>query len=235
MKNTLGYLPSLRGMPVSASAPPDSLLTQAQRRRLARISTRVRLRARAVIFRQGDKSDSVFITAVGVVRTFRDLPSGRRRVTAFLFPNDIFGLAQHGKYVNTAQAVTEVVLHRLPLQSLEKALRDDGRLQFPFLYKVAHELRQAQRQSIALTRRDAVGRVAMFFSMLERERSGHEDKSVIVVPMSRSDIANYLGLSLETVSRATARLTRQGIIAVPDRHAVRVLDRARFEHLVASA
>jgi CRP/FNR family transcriptional regulator len=75
----------------------------------------------------------------------------------------------------------------------------------------------------------------MFFSMLEHERPGHEDKSLIVVPMSRSDIANFLGLSLETVSRATARLTRQGIIAVPHRHAVRVLDRARFEQLVASA
>lgn len=236
MKSTLSHLlPSLRAMPVSGAAPPNALLTQTQRQRLARLSTRVRLKQRATIFRQGGTADSVFICSVGVVRTFRDLPSGRRRVTAFLFANDMFGLAQNGKYVNTAQAITEVVLYRLPLRSLEKALRDDGRLQFPFLYKIAHELRRAQRQTIALTRRDAVGRVAMFFSMLEHERPGHEDKSLIVVPMSRSDIANFLGLSLETVSRATARLTRQGIIAVPHRHAVRVLDRARFEQLVASA
>jgi signal transduction histidine kinase len=103
-----------------------------------------------------------------VVKAFRDLPSGRRRVAAFLFPEDVFGLVENGRYLNTTQTVTAVTLYRIPIDELERLFLHDGHLQFQFLCEVTHELRQVQRQAIALTRRDAVGRVAMFFSMLEQ-------------------------------------------------------------------
>jgi CRP-like cAMP-binding protein len=227
-------MPSLWAMSGAAAAAPapGRLLTNRQRQQLATIATRLRLRPRMTIYEAGSPARWVFAIDAGVVKTFRDLPSGKRRVTAFLFARDIFGLAENGRYVNTAQPVTEVTLYRFPIESLEQTLRADGNLQFQFLLKITHELRQAQQLSVALTRRDAAGKVAMFLSMLERQYADGDPTSAIAVPMSRSDVANYVGLSLEAVSRATGDLVRRRIIATPDRHSVRIVDRARFDRLV---
>ncbi len=69
----------------------------------------------------------MFIGAEGVVKTFKDMPSGRRWVMSFLFPDDIFGLAENGLYVRTAQAVTHATLYRIELDVLMDALKRDGR------------------------------------------------------------------------------------------------------------
>ncbi|HEX2459547.1 MAG TPA: Crp/Fnr family transcriptional regulator [Vicinamibacterales bacterium] len=227
-------MPSLRAMSVASTGvpAPAQLLTNRQRQQLATIATRLRLRPRMTIYEAGSPARWVFVNDSGVVKTFRDLPSGKRRVTAFLFARDIFGLAENGRYVNSAQPVTEVTLYRFPIESLEQTLRADGNLQFLFLLKITHELRQAQQLSVALTRRDAAGKVAMFLSMLERQNPGANPAAAIPVPMSRSDVANYVGLSLEAVSRATSDLVRRRIISTPDRHSVRIVDRARFDRLV---
>jgi CRP/FNR family transcriptional regulator, anaerobic regulatory protein len=209
------------------------LLSKAQRQQVASIATRVRLRPRAVLYREDTPAGWVYIIESGVVKSFRDLPSGRRRIAAFLFAEDIFGLAENGSYVNTAQAVTEVRIYRIPIDALKRLFIDDGDLQLQFLCKVTHVLREAQRQKIVLTRRDAAGRVAMFLSMLERRDADAGVTSAINVPMSRSDMANYLGLSLESVSRATASLSRGRTLTFVDRHTVRILDRVRFDRLVA--
>jgi CRP-like cAMP-binding protein len=227
-------MPSLRAISLgSAGVPsPAQLLTSRQRQQLATIATRLRLRARMTIYEAGSPARWVFVNDSGVVKSFRDLPSGRRRIAAFLFARDIFGLYENGKYVNTAQSITEVALYRFPVESLEQKLRADGNLQFQFLLKVTHELREAQRLAVALTRRDAVGKVAMFLNMLERQNPGADPASPIAVPMSRTDVAAYLGLSLEAVSRATTNLVRRGILSVPNRHAIQITDRRRFEQLV---
>ncbi len=144
---------------------------------------------------------------------------------------NIFGLAENGLYVNTLQAVTEVRLHRIPIEELRRLFLEDGELQFQFLCKVTDELRRFQRQKIVLTRRDAAGRVAMFLSMLEERRP--DAGPAIDLPMTRSDMANYLGLSLEAVSRATTALTERRIVTFIGRHSAKVVDRARFDKLVA--
>jgi CRP/FNR family transcriptional regulator, anaerobic regulatory protein len=209
------------------------LLSKAQRQLVAAIATRVRLRPRALIYRENTPAGWVYTIASGVVKSYRDLPSGKRRIAAFLFPEDIFGLAENGRYINTAQVVTEVRLYRIPIDALQALFVQDGGLQLQFLCKVTHALRQAQRQKIVLTRRDAAGRVAMFLSMLEGRATDAGVTSTVNVPMSRSDIASYLGLSLEAVSRATAMLTRRRTLEFADRHTVRILDRCRFDRLVA--
>ena len=227
--------PSLRAMTFGAIGGGSSvrLLSKAQRQQVAAIATRVRLRPRAIIYREDTTAGWIYTIASGVVKSYRDLPSGKRRIAVFLFPEDIFGLAENGNYVNTAQAVTEVRLYRIPIDALKALFLHDGDLQLQFLCKVTHALRQAQRQKIVVTRRDAAGRVAMFFSMLERRSTDAGNTSTITVPMSRSDIANYLGLSLEAVSRATTLLTRRRTLEFVDRHTVRILDRCRFDRLVA--
>jgi CRP/FNR family transcriptional regulator len=227
--------PSLRAIrgfaPGDVSAEP--ILTEAQRAKLATLATRLEVTPRVTLYREGTPADHLFVVGSGMVKTFRDLPSGKRRIVAFWYQGDIFGLAERGKYVYTAQTITASTLYRIPRAPLKDALLKDGHLQFQFLLKVTHEFREAQRQKIALMRRDAVGKVATFFSMLEQQIGEPTATDDIAVPMSRSDIANFLGLSAEAVSRATRELVRRRIVAIPDLHNVRILDRARFALLVS--
>jgi CRP-like cAMP-binding protein len=117
--------------------------------------------------------------------------------------------------------------------ALTDALRHDADLACQFLCKVTHELTGALRHTVIVTRRDALGRVTMFLRMLEQD-SRHSQNSKIEVPVSRLDVANYLGLSLEAVSRALSRLERDGIIAFEGRRRLLVVDRTRFERIAAA-
>jgi len=225
--------PSLRGAsflePGSVGGAP--VLTEHQRHQLLEIATRVRVPARSVVYREQTAANWIYINTEGVLKTFKDLRSGRRWVTAFLFPKDVFGLAKNGLYIRTAQAITAATLYRIESHVLIELLRRDGELQYQFLSKVTHELRESQRQTIVVGRRDAVGRMAMFIQQLECTPCDRHNVRDIELPMSRSDIASYLGLSLESVSRATAKLQRRGIVAFPNRHLAKILDRAQFDRL----
>jgi CRP-like cAMP-binding protein len=218
------------------SDPPEQiLLNERQRLQLAQIAMRVRLPPRTVIYRESSTAHSVFAVADGVVKCFRELRSGKRVVGAFLFANDIFGLAENGRYTNCAQAITSVTLYRLPLPQLTVLLKHDGDMQFQFLAKVTHELRQAQRRTVVISRRDAVGRLAMFIGLMSERAAGElDDRSVVPLPMTRSDIGDYLGLSLESVSRAATALEKRGTIRFEGRHTARILDPAGFARLVAA-
>lgn len=226
-------VPTLRAIPSMAPGAPQGvqLLTPAQRRKIAAIATQLPIAPRSIIFRADQEAQHVFINGGGVVKTVQDLANGRRRVIAFWFARDVFGLAENGRYMYTTMAVTPVLLYRIPVDALQKVLLEDAQLQFQVLCKVTHELRESQRHKLLLIRKDAIGRVAMFLKMLERQ--AHAPGDFVPVPMSRSDIANYLGLTLEAVSRSTRKLQAMGIVAMTDRHVARILDRSRFEQLVA--
>jgi CRP-like cAMP-binding protein len=227
---------ALRQLPfLKATAQNTVRLTARQREQLMQIGVRLRLPARTVIYREGDAADSAFVVMEGVVKCYRDLRSGKRALCAFLFSRDLFGLAHDERYVNTAQAATEVVLYRLPLPQLSLLLRQDGDLQFQFLSKILHELRESQRRAILVNRRDAPGRLAMFLAaMAARQSAGQATNGLLILPMTRTDIANYIGLSLESVSRAAAQLERRGIARFEGRHGAGILDRGRLARLAAS-
>ena len=228
--------PSLRAIPFEQSGTRDvvQLLSKRHQMQLAGVSTRLRLPPRMVVYREESIAQWVFIIAQGVIKSYRDLPSGKRRVMTFLFQDDIFGLAERGHYVNTTQAVTPVTLYRIELPTLAAMLRRDSELQFQFLCKVTDELRSSFRKQILVGRRDAIGRVTMFLRMLEQQTSHEGDASKIDIPMSRSDMANYLGLSLEAVSRACRALEQKGIVDFIGRHSARIVNRPRFDKLTAA-
>jgi CRP/FNR family transcriptional regulator len=210
-------------------------LTDRQRQELSGIATRLRLPPRTVLFEADSPAKWVFAVSEGVVKTFRDLPSGKRRITAFLYKADIFGLAKNQRYVNTAQTVTRAIVYRMPLDGLRDVLCRDGELQFKFLRKITHELREAQLRSLVIGRRDAIGRVAMFLMTLKKKpfASPADQPGILPLPMSRSDIADFLALSLEAVSRATAELERRQMVEFESRLA-RILDERRLAKLAAS-
>ena len=228
--------PSLRSVPFLPGVDETAAtLTDRQREELARIGVRLRLPARMTIYREDSAADAIFTVAEGVVKSYRELPSGRRVIGTFLFARDLFGLAEKGRYVNTAQAVTGVTLYRLPLRDLTVLFKHDPDLQFQFLVKVTHELREAQRRTILVNRRDAAGRLATFIALMaQRTEIRDGTASAIPLPMTRSDIAAYLGLSLESVSRAAAELERKGLVEFEGRHLVRIKDTNAMAKLVAA-
>ena len=209
------------------------LLTPKQREQLAQLATRVSFNERAVVYKERTPATAVYICREGALRASRELPSGKRRVVAFMFKDDLFGLAQNGLFLNTVQALTRSVCYRIPREPLKELLQKDGELEFQFLCKVIHELRELQFRVIVLGRRSAAGRVAMFLTMLEKNLYGPTPTGVIPLHMTRSDIAGYLGLSLESVSRACKRLVDTGLIKFPNQRTVQVLDRKHLEQLSA--
>jgi len=228
---------SLRAIPFLGTASPTDtvVLTPRQREQLVQIGVRLRLPARKIIYREDAEADSVFAVMEGSVKSYRELPSGKRVVYAFLFQRDLFGLAERGRYVNCVQAITPVVLYRLSMTQLTVLLKHDAELQFQFLAKVTHELRESQRRAVMISRRDAAGRLAMFIELMaerrERPTCRHPEVSL---PMSRTDIGDYLGLSLESVSRAATELRRRGLVKFETPHLLRILDISALAEIAAT-
>jgi CRP/FNR family transcriptional regulator len=228
--------PSLAAIPFLkfAGTGPIELLSDAQRQQVRRRAIARDFPARTIVYRAGSPADSVFIIGEGVVKSYRDLPSGRRRIAAFFFARDLFGLAESGHYVNTVQTITPVRAYEIHVDVLTELFAHDPNIEAQFMWKIAHVLREAQHHNIIIGRRDAVGRVAMLLRLLRKQDSAGSNRN-IPLPMSKSDIADYLGLSLEAVVRATRRLERQGIVEFVGRHQVHVLDVRQFEALAAAA
>ena len=210
------------------------ILTPRQRQQLLDISTVVKVPKGHYFFREGQAADAVFVCRTGAVKSFRELPSGAKRIKSFLFPRDLFGLAEAGHYVNTARALMPSSCYRIDLEQLVELLQRDAALEFQFLVKLTHEIRESQRRVIMLARKDAIGRLAMFFVMLRDRQVESKGSNLVSLPMSRSDIAGFVGHSLETVSRATTRLVKQGMISFDGRHRLRILDSGRLERIAAN-
>ncbi|HVY89329.1 MAG TPA: Crp/Fnr family transcriptional regulator [Hyphomonadaceae bacterium] len=232
---------SLRGGPAIRAVDPwtvgnprsgeaHQLLTDDERARLAVFASLVRFKKGQMIYRGGDPVDAVYNVVSGVVKAF----NGRDHISAFLFAGDLVGLSEEGHYVNSARAVTPLTAYRLPIARLQHLLRHDAQLEFHVICKLCQELRQTQRHAFLVSTRDAAARIAMFLQLLEQLQANRQEPvNEIHVPMNRSDIAQYVGLSPAAVSRTFAKLVGDGIIEERDRHHIKVKDRARFDRLSA--
>ncbi len=216
----------------SSSGKTTQLLTVEERARLSAIASTVRFKKGAEIYREGERAVAVFTVISGVVKIYGTLPDETERIGAFLFVDDVFGLAEEGKYVNSARAVTAVTAYRLPVPALKIRLEKDADLEFHVICKLCHELREAQRHAFLLGHRNALARLAMFLQLLERHQAARgESATELHLPMNRSDVADYIGMSLEAVSRSFRTLASRGVIAFGDKRNVKILDRVRLEAL----
>ena len=201
---------------------------------LERISQARVFPAKATLFEQGALAGSVFNVTEGVVRLYKSLPDGRRQIVGFALAGDFLGLALMDRYGVAAEAVTEVRACRFARSAFLGYV--DGR---PHLLRrlhefAGHELSLAQDQMLLLGRRTAEEKVAAFLLNLQARYARIGKTSVNVpLPMSRQDIADYLGLTIETVSRTLTRLAREkALLVVPG--GVRVLNAGRLEQLAAA-
>ncbi|HXP96821.1 MAG TPA: cyclic nucleotide-binding domain-containing protein [Telmatospirillum sp.] len=181
------------------------------------------------LFREGDPVQYLYTITAGAVKLYKLLSDGRRQITAFLFPGDFFGMTISDTYAYTAEAMTPAVFCRFPRRKLDSLFSDLPLLEKKLLGATMQELAAAQEQMLLLGRKTARERVATFLVTLKRRLCVRGDKSPLIpLPMSRSDIADFLGLTIETVSRTLTGLKRDGLIALPDANHVSI---QRFDEL----
>jgi len=158
------------------------------------------------------------------------LQDGRRQITGFLAPGDFLGLAARQTYAYSAEAITEADLCRFKVGELETLLEEMPPVR-ERLYEIANdELAAAQEQMLCLGRKTAKERVASFLISQLRHGAGCDDGAAeFDLPMSRSDIADYLGLTIETVSRTFTALREEGLIGLPATHHISIPDIATLE------
>jgi CRP-like cAMP-binding protein len=218
----------------SIDRDPGARLSDEDRAMLAVISAVVRLRKGEMIYRQGDAAGAVFNVIDGVVKVFKTAPGGGQHVVAFSFSGDLIGLAADGEYVNSAQAVTPLSLYRLPAQAVESRLRRHAGLDFQLICRLCLDLREAQHHAYVLSKRHATARFGLFLQMLETHQAElNGARGEIGLPMRRLDIAAYLGISAEAVTRSLRELTERGVIAMAGKRRVRILQRETLEAVIS--
>ncbi len=197
---------------------------------LDRIITHVQFRPGQTVFDEGDLAPYVYNISRGHVRLFKLLQDGRRQITGFLNPGDFLGLAARKTYAYSAEAISDADLCRFKVAELEELLTERPPVR-ERLYEMANdELAAAQEQMLCLGRKTAKERVASFLiGQLRHAADCGAGDAAFDLAMSRSDIADYLGLTIETVSRTFTALREEGLIGLPTTHRVSIPDVAALE------
>jgi CRP/FNR family nitrogen fixation transcriptional regulator len=181
------------------------------------------------IFDEGRPADRVYQLISGSLRTCRILRDGRRQIEAFHFAGDVFGLECGETYRATAQTLGPAQVRAMPRAALESLARERGDVARRLLELTTDSLGRCQDHVLMLGRRSACERVAALLLDLA-ERTGA--LALLDVPMSRQDMADYLGLTIETVSRTLTQFQHDGLIALPTARKVLLRDRAALEAMV---
>lgn len=180
-----------------------------------------KLAAGAAAFWEGNTASDIFQVAEGCLRLYRILLDGRRAIMGFVLAGETFGLSCQGRHRYTAEAVTPVRLRRISRARLRAMGEGAEQLQSLLLTKIFEEISAAQQHIIVLGQLGAEERVAHFLVSAACRTGADQKRPVIIdLPMTRQDIADYLGLTIETVCRALSKLKRDGLIALEGRHRV---------------
>jgi CRP/FNR family nitrogen fixation transcriptional regulator len=177
----------------------------------------------AVIYAQGDKAGPLYLVEFGVVRICRLTADGRRQINAFHFAGDVFGFESGAEHQFFAESVNGA-----GVRSLRSS--DNTALTENLLARALTGLVRAHQHQLVLGRRSATEKLAAFILEMTEQQDGEH---VVGLPMQRNDVADYLGLTFETVSRALRVLKEEGFIRVPSVHQIEVLDHAALESLAA--
>lgn len=208
-------------------------LTTEELDELEALSRHISLAPRQALFAQEDEATAVYNVTDGAIRLSRLLPDGRRHVMGFALVGDFLGLALPERFTVTAEALGPTTLCRFDREAFKGLVAGKPHLLQRLHERTGDELTLAQDQMMLLGRRTAEEKVALFLVGL-RERYGRIgcDSVTLELPMGRQDIADHLGLTIETVSRMLTRFDRERIILIVP-GGVRLLDFGRLERLAA--
>jgi CRP/FNR family transcriptional regulator len=206
------------------------VLDQEGLQKLGALAVDRRVGAGATLFQEGDPADDVFTITSGMLKLIKPMRDGRRQITGFMLPGDFLGLAFGRTYVYSAEAVVPTAVCRFRRSQFLGLLEECPALEKEILGRTSTELAAAQEQMLLLGRKTARERVASFIVALARRRKLGAD-GPLELPMSRADIADYLGLTIETVSRTFTMFRKERLIGLPDKHLVEILRRNELDQV----
>jgi CRP/FNR family transcriptional regulator, nitrogen fixation regulation protein len=212
--------------PTAGAERPDALAA------LDRLGAVVTARRDQALFYEGDAAEHYFKVVSGAIRGCKLLADGRRHIGDFYLAGDVIGLDAETDYLVTAEAVTDTVLVRYRRRSVEALAAAEPGIGRRLLSLACQQLKAAQQQMLLLGRKTADERIASFLLDIAG-RSG--DGARIPLPMTRTDIGDHLGLTMETVSRALSQLKSAGVITFKGSHEIVIRDRDRLADLAAAA
>jgi CRP/FNR family transcriptional regulator, anaerobic regulatory protein len=181
---------------------------------------------------EGDAANAFFNITGGTAKLFKLLPDGRRQITGFVAVGHFLGLAASDTYAFSAEAITEVRYCRFSRPRLRSLLDDFPLMEKRLLEVASNELVAAQEQMLLLGRKTARERLASF--LIAHSRQGvicRHPRRQFALPMTRADIADYLGLTIETVSRTFTKLRKDALIEIPSSTEVVIRDWDALEDL----
>jgi len=182
------------------------------------------------IYGEGEPADYVYQVMSGSVRSYKLLSDGRRQIGAFHLPGDVFGLESGANHRLTAEAIVDTTVRLVKRRSLEQAAGTDVLVARNLWTMTAGDLRHAEDHMLLLGRKTAIERVATFLLEMDRRLAV---TGMMALPMCRRDIADYLGLTLETVSRTLSQLHSQGILGFSGARQIVLRNRQRLHTMDA--
>jgi CRP/FNR family transcriptional regulator len=207
------------GLAVCSSLELDELA------QLERHAGRLTVPANSVLAQAGQPRRQAYSVTSGMLRRVRTLPDARRQVIDFMLPGDFIGLSEMEVYRHNVEAVVPSTTCVFDMNEIRQLRQRFPKLEHRMLERACSSLDDAQEAMMMLARLSPLERLASFLLRLRRRyRQNGIREGDIALPMGRGDIADHLGLTIETVSRSFTRLRGQGLIALPDPQHVEVLD-----------
>ena len=182
------------------------------------------------IYGEDEPAEYVYQVVRGAVRTYKLLSDGRRQIGAFLLPGDVFGLETGVNHRLTAEAIIDTTVRLVKRGNLEQAAAVDVQVARKLWNMTAGELRHAEDHMLLLGRKNAMERVANFLLEMDRRLAV---AGMMALPMCRRDIGDYLGLTLETISRALSQLHGEGVLGFSGARQIVLRNRQRLRNMDA--
>ena len=218
---------SVRHLSVCSALSCDEVLA------LEQITTSMPVPMGATLARTGEPRAYVYTVTEGALRLVRTLADGRRQVNGFVLPGDYMGLSGADQHRYDIEAIAESRVCRVPMSQMRDLRQRYPHLERKLLQRACQELDAAQDNALALARLQPPERLADFLLRLAAREATLLGRSSnrVSLPMGRGDIADHLGLTMETVSRTFTKLRQQGLIALPHLNVVEILDAAALQKL----
>lgn len=211
--------------PVSSKSPLDAL---------DNLGARVTVKRGQEIYAEGDNVDSCYKLVSGSVRLVKLMSDGQRQICEFLVPGDLLGFETQDEHYFSAEAVTESVLVRYSRRSAELLISENPAAARFVRKLTSTSLQGAYERMVLLCHKSAQERIAWFLlEMANRSKVG--DGDCVDLPMTRSDIADYLGMVIETVSRVLTQLKQRGVIVMKSVNRIALVDREGLEDIASAA
>lgn len=183
-----------------------------------------------VLCPEGRRCEALYAVHSGSFKSYLTDRDGNLQITGFRFVGELVGLDGlfDGKHHSTAVALEPSCVFRIGADKLATITRAVPGLQRELLRLLGHRIREDEQHVLLIGQKSAPERLATYFLHLQRRQASKATPPTLYLPMSRDDLANFLGIAAETLSRLLTRFTEDGLIAIPDRKHLELLDSARL-------